>query len=75
LRIGGPKGGDRARAEQLQQALREAEQNGRGVRMRLPFEPSLEDREPKFYAPPQPALPPKHAVQPPQLYQPPGRDA
>jgi hypothetical protein len=67
---------DRASAEQLQQATREAQEQGGGIRMRLPFEPSLEDREPKFYAPPQPAPPPKHAVQPPpQRYQPPGRDA
>jgi hypothetical protein len=67
---------DRASAEQLQQALREAEQQGSGVQMRLPFEPSLEDREPKFYTPPQPALPPKDVVEPPpQVYQPPGRDA
>jgi hypothetical protein len=67
---------DRASAEQLQQAMREAEQQGNGVQMRLPFEPSLEDREPKFYAPPQPGLPPKDLVQPPpQVYQPPGRDA
>jgi hypothetical protein len=67
---------DRASAEQLQQAMREAEQQGNGVQMRLPFEPSLEDREPKFYAAPQPALPPKDLVQPPpKVYQPPGRDA
>jgi hypothetical protein len=56
--------------------MREAEQQGGGVQMRLPFEPSLEDREPKFYTPPQPALPPKDVVEPPpQVYQPPGRDA
>jgi hypothetical protein len=67
---------DRARAEQLQQAMRQAEQQGSGVQMRLPFEPSLEDREPKFYALPQPALPPKDLVQPPPaFYQPPGHDA
>jgi len=67
---------DRASAEQLQQALREAEQQGSGVQMRLPFEPSLDDREPKFYALPQPALPPKDLLQPPpEFYQPPGRDA
>ena len=67
---------DRAGAEQLQQAMREAEQQGGGVQMRLPFEPSLEERERKFYAPPQPALPPKDLVQPPpKVYQPPGRDA
>jgi hypothetical protein len=67
---------DRTSAEQLQQALREAEQQGSAVQMRLPFEPSLEERAPKFYALPQPALPPKDLVQPPpQFYQPPGRDA
>ncbi|MGH6898425.1 MAG: hypothetical protein ACREJ5_18045 [Geminicoccaceae bacterium] len=67
---------DRASAEQLQRALREAEQQGSGVQMRLPFEPSLDDREPKFYALPQPALPPKDLIEPPpKFYQPPGRDA
>ena len=67
---------DRTSAEQLQQALRQAEQQGSAVQMRLPFEPSLEDREPKFYALPQPALPPKDLVQPPpEFYQPPERDA
>ena len=67
---------DRASAEQLQQALRDAEQKGSAVQMRLPFEPSLDDREPKFYALPQPALPPKDLLQPPpEFYQPPGRDA
>jgi len=67
---------DRASAEELQRALREAEQQGSGVQMRLPFEPSLDDREPKFYALPQPALPPKDQIDPPpEFYQPPGRDA
>jgi hypothetical protein len=66
----------RAGAEQLQQAMREAEQNGGGLRMRLPFEASLDDRAPRFYAQPQPALPPKDLAEPPvQRYQPPGRDA
>ena len=46
-------------AEQLQTAQREASENGSHVQMRLPFEPSLDDREPKFYALPQPPLPPK----------------
>jgi hypothetical protein len=65
----------RASAEQLQKAMREARQNGGGVRMRLPFEASLDDGERKFYAQPQPALPPKDLAEPaPQLYQPPGRD-
>jgi hypothetical protein len=63
-------------AEQLQTAQREAEANGSGVQMRLPFEPSLDDREAKFYALPQPALPPKDRNDPPaQVYQPPGQDA
>jgi len=63
-------------AEQLQQASREAQEQGLGVRMRLPFEPSLDDREPRFYALPQPALPPKDLLDPPpQIYQPPGREA
>jgi hypothetical protein len=67
---------DRNLAEELQEAMREAESNQGGVGMRLPFEPSLDDREPKFYALPQPALPPKDLLQPPpQFYQPPGRDA
>jgi hypothetical protein len=67
---------DRHSAEQLQQALRDAQRNGSGVHMRLPFEPSLDDREPKFYALPQPALPPKELLEPPpEFYQPPGRDA
>ena len=57
-------------AEQLQTAQREAEENRSGVQMRLPFEPSLDDRESKFYALPQPALPPKDGDQPPaQVYE------
>ncbi len=45
--------------------------------MRMPFEPSLDELEPRFYAQPQQALPPKdHADDPgPQYYQPPGQDA
>jgi len=56
---------DRKLAEQLQAALRESEENGGQLRMRGPFEPSLDDRDPKFYALPQPALPPKDAIDPP----------
>ena len=52
-------------AEQLQTTLREAEQRRSDVRMRLPFEPSLDDRKPRFYAMPQPALPPKDQTHPP----------
>jgi hypothetical protein len=56
-------------AEQLQTAQREAAQNQSQVQMRLPFEQSLEDREPKFYAMPQPELPPKDLDQgSPQIY-------
>jgi hypothetical protein len=63
-------------AEELQKALEEAERNGSMVKMRLPFESSLDRREPKFYALPQPALPPKDLTQPPaQVYQHPGENA
>jgi hypothetical protein len=67
---------NRDTAERLQQAQREAQQQGGDVRMRLPFEASQDDREPQFYAAPQPALPPKDYAEPePEFYQPPGRDA
>ena len=46
-------------AEQLQEAMREAERNGTETRMCLPFEPSWDNNEPRFYAPPQPKLPDK----------------
>jgi hypothetical protein len=66
----------REMAEQLQAATREAEERRSGVQMRMPFEPSLDDREPKFYAMPQPTMPSKDLEQPPaQVYQPSGRDA
>lgn len=48
-------------AEQLQAAQREAAQNQTQVQMRLPFENSLDEHEPKFYAMPQPQLPAKDA--------------
>jgi hypothetical protein len=67
---------DQRLAEQLQHAAREAQEQQSGVRMKLPFEPSLDNREPRFYALPQPALPPKDMLDPPaQVYQPPGTDA
>jgi hypothetical protein len=67
---------NRDTAERLQQARRAAEKQGGDVRMRLPFEASQDDREPQFYAAPQPALPPKDYAEPePEFYQPPGRDA
>jgi hypothetical protein len=54
----------------------EQQQGGGTVQMRLPYEPSLENCEPMFYAKPQPAPPPKDMTGPPaQIYQPPGRDA
>lgn len=64
-------------AQQLQDALREAEENGTAVQMRLPFEPSIDNRKPKFYAMPQPAFPPKDRGEPetPQLYRGPAQDA
>jgi hypothetical protein len=46
-------------AEQLQAAQREAEESQSQVQMRLPFEDSLDDREPRFYAMPQAQLPAK----------------
>jgi hypothetical protein len=46
-------------AQQLQEAMSQAEADGTAVRMTMPAEPSLDDREPLFYAMPQPAMPPK----------------
>jgi hypothetical protein len=46
-------------AQQLQDAMSQAEAAGTAVRMTMPFESSLDDREPMFYAMPQPAMPPK----------------
>jgi hypothetical protein len=70
---------DRNLAEQLQAAMREAEEQNGQLQMRLPFERSLDDLEPKFYAMPQPALPPKDLNRPPpQIYdqaRPAGQDA
>lgn len=63
-------------AQQLVEALREAEKNGSGVIMRLPFEPTLDRREPRFYALPQPALPDKDTGRDrAQVYKRPGQDA
>lgn len=61
---------DRELAEQLQKAAAEAEEQDGQLQMRLPFEPSLDDLDPKFYAMPQPAMPPKDMNRPPpQQYQ------
>jgi hypothetical protein len=56
-------------AEQLQAAQREAAENQTQVQMRLPFERSEDDQEPRFYAMPQPAQPPKDLDRsPPQIH-------
>jgi hypothetical protein len=47
-------------AQQLQTAMQEGQANGTEVQMSMPFEPGLDDREPKFYALPQQALPDKN---------------
>lgn len=50
---------DRTMAEDLQKAMRDAERNGTNPMMRLPFEPSWDRAEPRFYALPQPKIPEK----------------
>jgi hypothetical protein len=63
---------DLRQAQQLQQAMSEAEASGTSVRMSLSTEGGLDLREPKFYAMPQPALPAKdYDGGTPLLYQPP----
>ena len=52
---------NRALAEQLQRAQREAKKNRNGVRVRRPFDGTDDPRERMFYAAPQQALPPKPA--------------
>lgn len=54
-------------AQQLQDARNEAEKQGTGLQMRLPFEKSWDHREPKFYALPQPQLPQKIQPEPPAM--------
>jgi len=46
-------------AEQLEAAKRTVEGTEGSVKMKFPFETTLDDLEPKFYAMPQPAPPPK----------------
>jgi hypothetical protein len=48
-------------AEQLQEAQREAEANGTGVMVSMPFELTMDSLEKKFYAAPQKSPPPKEA--------------
>jgi hypothetical protein len=62
-------------AQQLQDAQREAQRRGTPLNMRSPFEESWDDRDPKFYALPQPALPPKEHYAPPESYKHPSTDA
>lgn len=63
-------------ALQLQKAMDEAEENQTGVQMRLPFEPSLDNRKPKFYALPQPApLPKDHQDEPAKMFRGQGSEA
>lgn len=63
-------------AQQLQDAMEEARESDSGVRMRLPFEPSWDRDEPKFYALPQPALPDKdELLQSPEIFNGPVTDA
>ncbi|HSK38913.1 MAG TPA: hypothetical protein VK943_04020 [Arenibaculum sp.] len=59
---------DRDMAEELQRALREAQRNGTNPMMRLPFEPSWDRSEPRFYAIPQPKLPDKPGSQEPDRH-------
>ena len=68
---------DQKLAQQLQDAGREAAEQQSAVRMRVPFESTLDDREPRFYAMPQPALPPKdeEGQGPAKVYQRPGTEA
>jgi hypothetical protein len=55
-------------AQQLQDAQSEAAVDGTGVQMTMPSETSLDDREPLFYAMPQPAMPPKDQQGGPLVY-------
>ena len=48
-------------AKQLHKAKQQAEASGTTVQMKKPFEKSVDDQEPVFYAAPQAALPPKQA--------------
>jgi len=50
---------DQQLAKQMHGAKREAESKGQPLMMGKPFQPSLEQREKKFYAAPQQQMPPK----------------
>jgi hypothetical protein len=66
---------DQKTAEQLQQALRDAQRNGTNPVMKLPFEPSWDREEPRFYALPQPKMPDKPNSGPGIEYRHPGQAA
>lgn len=53
---------DEKLARQLHEARREARTEGSDLRMRRPFASSLDERERRFYAAPQPVPPPKGAA-------------
>jgi hypothetical protein len=50
---------DQQMAQQLQRAMSDAQQNGTFVQMVAPFDSGMDERAPKFYAMPQPAMPEK----------------
>lgn len=62
-------------ARQLRDGQEAAQRAGTGLAMRLPFEPSLDDREPRVYPLPQPAAPPKELPPPPVVLRAPSGDA
>ena len=67
---------DQKTAQQLQEAMRQyGQEGGPGVKMKMPFEPSLDPRDPPFYAAPQPALPPKDMAPNDDVIELPGVDA
>lgn len=67
---------NRSLAEELQAALRAADERRTQVRMRLPFEPTLDDEAARFYAMPQPPSPAKpDAAPPPPLSRGPASEA
>jgi hypothetical protein len=69
---------DLKQAQQLQNAMRDADKNQNGLKMRAPYEPTWDRREPRFYAAPQPAPPPKRGPEEeddgPMIYRHPGWD-
>lgn len=57
-------------AEELESAAQEAQEEGTGIVMGMPFERSLENRDqPMFYTPPQPKLPDKPQPPAPEVFE------